>query len=277
MNTKIVQHVPIEDLICRPQVRQSSGYSLANIAGLARSIKESGGIHQPLLARQDGSSLILIDGERRLRAAKLSGLQTVPVIIEEQSLTDADVTHRQLVIDAQRVGLSPIERATSINRLMTETGWTAGQIAVKLGLSPASISKLLALLVLPPDVQEHLTAGRLAMSTAYEVAKVADSTARERLTAEAVNGHLSREAVVAKVRSAGQAKGGNMPRRRAASPRERVVIPLGEGRSVIVSAPTLSIDAVVNWLTDLVERLRAVSAEGKAMSDAVALVSSKRK
>jgi ParB-like chromosome segregation protein Spo0J len=199
------------------------------------------------------------------------------VIIEAQSLTDADVTHRQLVIDAQRVGLSPIERATSISRLMTETGWTAAQVAVKLGLSPASISKLLALLVLPPDVQEHLTAGRLAMSTAYEVAKVADSAERERLTAEAVNGHLSREAVVAKVRSASQAKGGHMPRRRAASPRERVVIPLGEGRSVIVSAPTLSIEGVVNWLTDLVERLRAVSAEGKAMSDAVALVSPKHK
>ncbi|MBX3357428.1 MAG: ParB/RepB/Spo0J family partition protein [Phycisphaeraceae bacterium] len=276
MNTTL-SHAPVDALVCRPQVRQSSGYSDQEITGLARSIAESGGIHQPLLVRRDGDLLVVLDGERRLRAAKLAGLTTVPIIVEEQSLTEADVTHRQLVIDAQRVGLSPIERATSINRLMTETGWTAAQVAVKLGLSPASISKLLALLVLPPDVKEHLTAGRLAMSTAYEVAKVADSTERERLTAEAVNGHLSREAVVAKVRSASQAKGGHMPRRRTASPRERVVIPLGEGRSVIVSAPTLSIDAVVNWLTDLVERLRAVSADGTAMSDAVALVSSKRK
>lgn len=66
MNERHIHEVPIERLVCRPQVRETSGFSEAEIAGLARSISESGGIHQPLLVRRDGDALVVLDGERRL-------------------------------------------------------------------------------------------------------------------------------------------------------------------------------------------------------------------
>lgn len=276
MTPRIVQYVPIDSLVCRPQVRESSGYSDEDITGLARSITESGGIHQPLLVRREGDTLVVLDGERRLRAARMAGLATVPVLIEEADLSAAEVTHRQLVLDAQRVGLSPIERARAIQRLMAETAWSAAQVAVNLGVSPANVSKLLALLVLPEDVQGHVAAGRLAMSTAYELAKVSNSAERERLTVEAVSGRLTRAHVVTRTKTLAAASTAAKPRRTAA-PRERVVIPLGDGRSVSVSAPSLSVEGIVAWLADLLERLKAASADGRALGDVVSAVSAKRR
>lgn len=276
MPQRSVQDVPVGALVCKPQVRESSGYSEEDIAGLAQSIAESGGIHQPLLVRREGDTLVVLDGERRLRAARKLGMETMPVIIGESSLSDAEVTHRQLVLDAQRVGLSPIERARAIQRLMSETDWSAAQVAVKLGLSPANVSKLLALLVLPENVQRHVAAGRLAMSTGYELAKLADTAERERLTAEAVGGRLSRDAVVSRARSLTEARAPARPRK-ARAPRARVVMSLGSGRSVAVSAPSLSVESLVAWLADLLERVKAASADGRALEDVVKAVSNTSK
>jgi ParB family chromosome partitioning protein len=276
MENQTIQQVPIDAIVWPPQVRDSSGFGDEDIRGLSQSMAESGGIHQALLAYRDGESLIGYDGERRWRAAKAAGLITVPVVIEESRLSAADVLYRQLVMDAQRVGLSPMERAKALQRLMAETGWPAAQVAVKLGVSPANISKLLALLILPDDIQKHVIAGRIAMSTAYELAKLSDSAERERLTSEVVSGNLSRDAVAAKARSLAPARVPSRQRKRA-TPRERVVIPLGEGRTVSVSAPSLSVDNLLAWLTDLVQRISSAQSEGRTLGDVVGVASSKRK
>lgn len=272
MADQTVQQVSTEKLVCLPQVRSSTGFSDEEIAGLAQSIREAGGILQPLLVRRDGDKLVVLDGERRLQAARKAGLATVPVLIEAQGLSDGVVLHRQLVIDAQRVGLSPIERAQAIQRLMSETGWPAATVAVKLGLSPASVSRLLALLVLPVDVQKHVASGRIAMSTAYGLAKISDSAQREKLTQAALGGGLTREALSTATKALAAAGAPAKPRRPRPA-RERVVIPLGEGRVVSVSAPTLSVESVSTWLGTLAERMRAFGADGRPLPDVVKALS----
>lgn len=266
-----VEQVRGADLVCLPQVRDRSGFGDEELAGLAQSIREAG-VLQPLLVRRDGDRLVVVDGERRLRAARLAGLDMVPVIIEDAALAEGQILHRQLVIDAQRVGLSPMERASAIQRLMQATDWTAREVAVKLGISPAQVSKLLALTVLPRDVQDAVASGRMAMSAAYELARIADNDERERLASEVLSGALTRDALALKVRETSGPRTAAKVRRKPA-PRERIRIQLGDGRSVSVSAPSLVLEDMANWLVKLAAKLRKAGEQGCTLAEAVRLVS----
>lgn len=272
MSTRI-DLVPIDRLVCRPQVRERTGFGEEELTGLAQSIREAG-ILQPLLVRRKGDTLIVLDGERRLRAARMAGLTEVPVIVESEPLSEGDVLHRQLVLDAQRIGLSPLERGAAIQKLMSETRWCAREVAVKLGLSPASISKLLTLTVLPAEVQVAVTSGAVGMSTAYELAKLTDSAERQRLCQQAVNGGLTREDVIQRARELEtQRASARRPARKARAARERVSIPLGEGRSVLVSAPSLSVESLIAWFTDLAERIRSAAGDGRPLAEVIKVIS----
>lgn len=268
MPSPIVQQVSTDSIVSRPQVREHAGLSDEAIAGLARSIQEVGGILVPLLLRRELESLIVWDGERHLRAARLLKLPTVPAIVEEAELSDADVVHKQLVLDAQRVELSPVERARAIQRLMAETAWPAATVAVKLGVSPAHVSKLLTLLVLPSEVQEQVSAARIAMSTAYGLAKIPDAAVRQKLIDAAMDGRLTRDALANATKALVTTRRVAKPRAPRAQ-RERVVIPLGEGRSIVVSAPSLTVEGVAGWLAELAERLGCLRADGRAFADVV--------
>jgi ParB family chromosome partitioning protein len=254
MEDQAVQLVPVDSIICRKQVRES--FDEESLAGLAQSIAESG-VLQPLLAHREGTMFILDDGERRLRAAKRAGLDVVPAIVDGRELGEAEVVHRQLVSNCQREALTPMERAKAIDRLMKATGWTAGQAAAKLGLSPASVSKLLALLTLPEGVQAEVSAGTIAASAAYELAKVPDPSERDRLASSVVQNGLSRDALAAKVRTA---------KRSASSPApgaaKRFTAVMSGGRSVTVAGATATLDALVDLLEELLGKVRKARPKG---------------
>lgn len=174
--------------------------------------------------------------------------------------------HRQLVLDAQRVGLSPIERAKAIQRLKDEAGWSGAEVAAKLGLSPANVAKLLTLLILPESVQQHVAGGRLAMSTAYELAKLPDATVRDRLTAEAVSGRLPRDQIARKAKEiAAPPPVPPRPRQK----RERVVLALGEGRSIAVTGPGLNVERLAAWVAELLNRIKQASGSAATLADVV--------
>ncbi len=267
MSTRTVQQIATDRLTCRPQVRESSGYSEDEIAGLARSMQESGGIHVPLLVRKDGDALIVLDGERRLRAAKQAGLKSVPVLISDEPLDEAAITQRQLVLDAQRVNLSPVERAKALQRLMDQSEWSAAQVALKLGLSPAQVSKLLTLLVLPASVQADIASGRLAMSTAYELAQVKDPQARTELTRVAVIERLSRDGV-AKKRKQLAARPRYSGERASTTQRPTVLTMRPRaGQSVTYRGPALTRDELLSLLTRLAKRVEALPAAATGGAD----------
>lgn len=254
MEDQAVQSVPIDSIVCRRQVRES--FDNESLAGLAQSIKESG-VLQPLLAHREGTTFVLDDGERRLRAAKRAGLDAVPVIVDDRELCEAEVLQRQLVTNCQREDLSPIEKARAIERLIKATQWTAGQVSAKLGLSPASVSKLLSLLGLPDSMLAQVASGQLAASAAYELAKMPESPEREELATAAVRNGLSRDAVAGKVKSAkraGAADGSAGTRRFTAA--------LTDGRSVTVTGIAMTLDAMIELLEELLAKARKARPKG---------------
>jgi ParB family transcriptional regulator, chromosome partitioning protein len=131
------------------------------IAELAESIKAQGVI-QPILARPLGDGHFeIIAGERRWRAAKLAGLDTVPVLVRE--VRDDLALAMALIENIQREDLNPIEEAVGIQRLIDEFGMTHEAAAAAVGRSRSGVTNLLRLLSLAKPVQDMVLQGKLDM------------------------------------------------------------------------------------------------------------------
>ncbi len=165
---------------------------------LAESIKLYG-VLQPLIVRaRDDDTYELISGERRLRATKLAGIETIPAIIK--NFTDAQIREVAIIENVQRENLNPIEEARAYDRLIVEFGYSKEFIASKIGCSQARLSMLLRLLKLAPRVQELIAAGELTIAQALpllsiENAEIQTQTAElvvsEKLSARKVNAFIN--------------------------------------------------------------------------------------
>lgn len=261
----IVQQVPTGKPVSPGNVR--ARLDEEEQVSLTQSIAQNG-ILVPLLGHYEDDSIIVDDGHRRLDAAKRARVATVPMLIAEKAPTPAERVTLQLLANTQRQGLKVTEHARALHDLMQATGWSAAEVSVRLGRpSPGTISKLLSLLVLPREVQDLIDAGRIPMSSAYQIVTVPDAAERERLIQAVLDGRLTRDRLVAETKAVKTGRPVARSNKRQRIARERVVIKLGEGRSVAVSAPTLSVDSVVTWFIDLAEQLRHAGADGRPLAE----------
>jgi ParB family chromosome partitioning protein len=141
------------------------------LASLTASIKNHG-VLQPLVVRPVGEGYQLIAGERRLRASKEAGLAEVPVHVV--NFDDQQVFEAALVENIQRSDLNPIEKATGFKEYMTKFGITQDKLAARLGLDRTTVTNLLGLLNLHPEVQAAVRSGQLTMGHAKALKGVAD-------------------------------------------------------------------------------------------------------
>ena len=134
------------------------------LSDLANSIRKNG-VMQPILVRNiGGDQYEIIAGERRWRAAKIAGLDEIPVNIKE--FTDEQTLEIAIVENVQREDLQPLEEALGYQKLMDEFGYTQDDIATTVHKSRSHIANLLRLLNLPRDVQEMLTHEKISMGHA---------------------------------------------------------------------------------------------------------------
>lgn len=153
----------IVDIACvspgKSQPRQD--FDPEQLQALADSIKQNG-ILQPVLVRsrpEEEGSFEIIAGERRWRAAKIAGLEEIPVIVKE--LSDAKALGIALIENVQREDLSPIEEAEGYQRLVDELSYTQEQLSEIIGKSRSHIANMLRLNGLPQGVKNLLRAGHL--------------------------------------------------------------------------------------------------------------------
>jgi len=140
----------------------------AALEELAASIRTHG-ILQPLLVSEAGDgAYVLIAGERRLRAARLAGLEAVPVVIRER-LDRQEEIELALVENLQRRDLSPLEEARAYEQLRAELGLTQAEIASRVGVDRSTVANALRLLKLPEAVQSMVEDGRLTAGHARAI------------------------------------------------------------------------------------------------------------
>jgi len=170
-------------------------------AGLADSIR-SQGVVQPVLvrSRREGG-YELIAGERRWRAAREAGLQTIPALVRESG--DREALLLGLVENVAREQLSPVEEARAYALLVDEFELSLGEIADQVGRSKPSVSNRMRLLDLPEDVLAMLERAELSEGHARAVLAVPDHEERRRLAREIVRRGLSVRAAERAARWAG--------------------------------------------------------------------------
>jgi ParB family chromosome partitioning protein len=156
---------------------------------LAESIKVHG-ILQPLVVRPIAEGYQLVAGERRLRAAQRAGLVEVPVHVVQ--LDDQQLIEAALVENIHRTDLNPIEKAQGFADYLQRFGLSDQELAARLGLGRSTISNLVGLLTLPPEVQEQVRSGQLSVGHAKVIKGMgADSERQVALAREVMLRQLS--------------------------------------------------------------------------------------
>ena len=156
--------VPLDRL--RPNRRQPrSHFDAEGLAELAESIRVQGIVQPLVVSAQDDGSFTIVAGERRWRAARLAGLEEVPVMVRELA-GDHELLEIALVENVQRADLNPLEEAEAYQALGQHHGLNHEEIARRVGKSRAAVSNSLRLLRLVEEVQEMLRDGRLTAGQA---------------------------------------------------------------------------------------------------------------
>jgi ParB family chromosome partitioning protein len=162
------------------------------LGSLADSIREVG-LLQPVLVRPVDDGYELIAGERRWRAARRVGLQTIPALVRPSD--DATALEHALVENLHRDNLNPLEEAAAYQQLIEDFGLTHDAVAAQVGRSRASVTNALRLLQLPPAIQKLVHDGRLDMGHARALLGTPDRAFQEQLAKRAVDEGLSVRAV----------------------------------------------------------------------------------
>jgi ParB family chromosome partitioning protein len=146
------------DAIERNPLQPRRVFEPARLEELAQSIRANG-IVQPLVVRRVGEKLELVAGERRLRAAKLAGLEKVPIVIRE--IPDDRLLEITLIENIQREDLNPIETAVAFDRLGRELNLNAEEVGIRTGKDRTTVLNFTRLLQLPQDLQQLVAERRL--------------------------------------------------------------------------------------------------------------------
>ena len=214
-----IQEIPVGELDPNPDQprRHFSEESLNQLSG---SIREQGVLQPLLVAPSRGGRYMIIAGERRYRAGRAAGLETLPCIVK-----DIDVIRQReiaLIENLQREDLNPIEAAQGIRSLMMQCGYTQEKVSERLGKSRPAVANLLRLLQLPDEVTEMVKDGLLSAGHARVLAGISDPEAQLALARRAVAEGLN----VRQMEQAAAALGKNTNRKKAA--KKQLPAELGE-------------------------------------------------
>jgi ParB family chromosome partitioning protein len=198
----LLRVVPISHI--RPNAYQPrSHFDEESMGSLAASIREVG-LLQPVLVRElegEEDSYELIAGERRWRAARRAGLQTIPVLV--QVADDVASLEQALVENLHRVDLNALEEAAAYQQLIDEFGLTHEQVATRMGKGRATVTNTLRLLQLPAGAQRALAERTISAGHARALLGTPDRALQEKMVDQIVEQGLTVRAVEELVRQGG--------------------------------------------------------------------------
>jgi ParB family chromosome partitioning protein len=222
---------------------------------LAKSLKDRGQL-QPIRVRWDESDqhYVVVIGERRWRAAKRAGLESIACVVVPGTATPEELLEDQLVENCVREDLKPVEQARAYQSLMQRLGLSQRALAEKLSVSQGQVMQALKLLELPAAVQESIDAGQVPPTIGYEIAKIPDAGRQIEMAEKVARGEVGRNEVRDQTVKAPR------PRRWSCS--------FDDGAQVTVTVPGHEgdVEAVIEKLQAAIKRARAERA--RARSDA---------
>ncbi|MBB2976523.1 ParB family chromosome partitioning protein [Microbacterium endophyticum] len=184
-----------------PNPRQPrTNFDADDLAELVHSVREFGVLQPVVVRRNDEGSYELIMGERRTRAAREAGLETMPAIVRETD--DENLLRDALLENLHRSQLNPLEEASAYLQLLEDFGITQEELATRIGRSRPQISNTIRLLRLPVPVQQRVAAGVLSAGHARAILSVDGPERMQHLADKIVNEDLSVRAAEAAAKQA---------------------------------------------------------------------------
>ncbi len=182
-----VRDIPLERVRPNPSQPRMT-FHQETLQELAASIREHG-VLQPILVRPAGEGYEIIAGERRWRASKLAGKDTIPAIVER--FDDATALEIALIENLQREDLSPLDEAVIYKKMTDELGYSIRQLAGKLGKDKGYVENRLRLANAPEDVREMVAQRYDTLSAAYELMKIDNARRRKALAKQMLAGKMT--------------------------------------------------------------------------------------
>jgi ParB family chromosome partitioning protein len=227
--------IPVDRLHPNPE-QPRRVFDQERLAELAQSIRQHG-VLQPLLVSDDGAGgYLVIAGERRWRAARAAGLETVPAVIRER-VGPRDELALALVENLQRADLSPLEEARAYEHLRSEHGLSQAEIASAVGKDRSTVANSLRLLRLPEEIQEMVESGQLSAGHGRALLALPDDQDRLRWARAAIADGLSVRDLERVAATGEEAPAEPRPRRGGASAPDPNLLEAEEKLSLRLGAP----------------------------------------
>ncbi len=182
-----VIEIPLSEIRPNPYQPRKT-FDQESLDELATSIKNYG-VFQPIIVKKSIKGYDLIAGERRLRASKLAGLDTIPAIVKD--FDDEKMREIALLENIQRENLSSIELAWAYKGIIDSLHIRQEDLALKIGKSRSHVTNILGLLRLPDDVQDMVRDNKISMGHARVLSKLEDNGEVEKLANEVVKNNIS--------------------------------------------------------------------------------------
>ena len=184
----LIKEIPTVDILPNPNQPRKS-LETESLSNLAESVKEYG-LLQPIIVRElESNKYELIAGQRRLAAAKLAGLISVPAIIKRTK--EADSLAISLIENLQRQDLNPIDEAEAYQELLTRFFFTKNDVARLAGKQPALITAYIDLLELTSEVKELVKTGQLNLTHAKVLLRISEASRQKALAKRIIRDELS--------------------------------------------------------------------------------------
>jgi ParB family chromosome partitioning protein len=252
-----IEQIPRKKITWPPQERKHFGE--VELAELAETIRAHG-ILEPIGVIRDGDGYQGLWGQRRWIAAELAGLELVPAVVRDKPRTEAEAMEIRLIENMAREALRPLEQAVGLDQLLKASGRTATDLAKRVGMKPAAVTKSLSLLQLSEPIRQQIDAGLISPAAAYELTRIENPQLRSQLAAQIAGGTLTRDALIGRIKAIKRAA-----TEATETSRSRITAKLSSGRLVTVCGSNLTVDSVITALEELLTRCRAARTKGLAL------------
>lgn len=234
-------------------------FGQAELAELAATIRLHG-ILEPVGVFRDGDSYQGLWGQRRWMATELAGLDLIPAVVRDKPISEAEAMEIRLIENISRESLRPLEQSVGLDQLMKASGLTASDVAKRVRMKPAAVSKSLSLLKLSEPIRQQIDAGSIGAGAGYELARVENPQLQMELAEQVAAGTLTRDALAGRIK---RIKSPSTPA--TGHKQSRITAKLSGGRLVTVCAVNLTVDSVITTLEDFLARCRAARTKGLAL------------
>lgn len=182
-----IVEIPLTEIRSNPYQPRKE-FDEKSLSEFAESIKEHGVI-QPIIVKKSIKGYEIIAGERRTRASKMAGKETIPAIVRD--LSDEDMMEIALIENIQREDLNPIEEAEAFSKIIETSNITQEEAARKFGKSRSYITNILGLLSLPEKTKKYVQEGKITMGHARVLSKLSDPEQIDNLADQIIEDGLS--------------------------------------------------------------------------------------